>query len=324
MKTVCMLGSGAFGTAFSSLLAGNGFEVNMWCHDQSVADEVSKNHCNKLYLPNLKLSKQIKPFTNIQHAMEGVTWVFEATPVKFLRSVLEKAKPYVRKNQNWIILSKGIENKTLLFPSQMLADIFDISVKKAVISGPSFAKDLSAKQVTGVALASDDQVVAQELATILQNNYFVPHVTSDMIGVQVGGALKNIMALAIGMLDGAGFTDNTKSLLLTTGLDQMVLFAEHLGGKPETLYGLSGLGDVVLTCMGSLSRNLMVGKRLGLGEKLDDVIRETGIIPEGVNTVKSVYEIINKERFDHLPLFESVYEIIFGNKTVEDLIKILV
>jgi len=317
-----MLGSGAFGTAMSALLADNGFQVNMWCYDPCVVESVEKRHCNELYLPDTKLSKNIIPFKDIGEALEGVTWVFEATPVKFLRSVLEKAAPFFLEDQIWVVLSKGIEKDTLFFPSQMIDDVFDKAVKKAVVSGPSFAKNVVAKKLTAVDIAAEDETVAKDLQGMLENDYFKTHLSSDIIGVQIGGALKNVVAIAIGMLDGAGYTDNTKAFFFTTCLQEMVAFANFFGAKPQTLYGLSGIGDLVLTSMGGLSRNLMVGRHLGLGETLEDILEKTGVIPEGINTVKSVHKIIKNKQM-RLPIFQSIYEIIFGGKSVDYLVCVL-
>jgi len=300
-------------------LADNGFEVNIWCHDPYVAESVAKRRCNELYLPDTKLSKHIRPFTDLAGALEKVTWVFEATPVPFLRSVLQNVEPYFLEDQVWVMLSKGIENKTLFFPSQIIDSVFNKNVKKAVLSGPSFAKEIVLKKLTAVNIASEDKSIAEELKKMLENNYFKTKIISDILGAQIGGALKNIIAIAVGILDGAGYTDNTKSFLLTTGLSEMVAFAHILGAEKDTMYDLAGLGDLVLTCTGSLSRNLMVGRHLGLGEKLDDIVKKTGVVPEGVNTSKSVYEMIQKNEI-HLPVFASVYGIIFGEKTVADLI----
>lgn len=349
MKRVCVLGAGAFGTAFASLLADNGFEVTIWCYESFVVDDITQKRCNETFLPGVKLSENIKPFTNMAYALEDAGWVFEAIPVKFLRSILQKAKPYVTDEQRWVVLSKGIENGTLLFPSQVIDDVFEKKMKKAVVAGPSFAKNIACKQMTGVDIACEDLDMLAQLQRMLENDYFKCHMTSDIIGVQVGGSLKNILAIATGMLDGAGYPDNTKAFLLTEGLHEMALFAEHVGADAQTLYGLSGVGDLVLTCMGGLSRNLMVGKHLGKGETLDAILKRTGVVPEGANTVKSVYQIITRESKDvpkfelqdfgahigqgkkvvmqggkiNMPIFESMYEILYGGKTVEYLLKVL-
>ena len=352
MKKACMLGSGAWGTAVASVLADNGFQVNLWCHEPEVAKAVETKHCNEKYLPDVTLSKRIMPFTDVKKALQDVSFVFEAIPIKFLRSVLEQVKPYYKNTQKWVILSKGIENETLLFPSQIIDDVFKIDVKKVVVSGPSFAKDVIAKQVTAVDIASQDKELNFELYKILTNHYFRANIIDDMLGAQIGGALKNIVAIATGMLCGAGYTDNTKALLLTKTLHEIVDFAIFLGSKKETICGLSGFGDLSLTCMGSLSRNLMVGKKLGAGENLEDILAGTHAVPEGVNTVKSIYEMISQCKLGNpdyqmvkahpnahrsgykltmscpdeplkLPLFEVIYEVIFADKTVEDMVHVL-
>jgi len=345
MKKVCMLGSGAWGTAVSSLLADNGFEVNLWCYESTVAKEIAQERCNKRYLPDVTLKKNIKAFTDIDKAMESVDWIFEAVPVKFLRSVLVQAKPYLSAGQTWVILSKGIENETLLFPSQILNDVFETEVKKVIVSGPSFAKDLAAKKLTAVDVASKDERLAKELQGMLTNAYFKCHCSSDVRGVQFGGALKNVFALAYGMLEGFGCAANTKAFMLTVALKEMAEFAKFVKIEEKTIYCLSGFGDLILTCTGGLSRNVMVGRLLGEGQSLEDILKTTGAIPEGINTVKSVYEVIqhfkiigdptftyshhaiwgDRENLDlkesiELPLLETIHEVIFEGKSVQDLL----
>ncbi|MFC1842700.1 NAD(P)H-dependent glycerol-3-phosphate dehydrogenase [Candidatus Dependentiae bacterium] len=358
MKKVCMLGSGAFATAVSALLADNGLQVNMWCYDPMVAKSVETKHCNEAYFPDAKLSENIKPFIDIEKAMDGCEIIFEATPVAFLRSVLQKAKPYFSDTQTWVVLSKGIENETLLFSSQIIDDIFQSSVKKVVVSGPSFAKDIIAKQVTGVDIASKDEKLSQNISQILSNDYFKTFFTTDTLGLQIGGALKNVAAIAIGMLDGAGHADNTKAFALHEFLQEMLLFAKLLGAQEKTLYGLSGIGDLVATCMGGSSRNLMFGRLLGQGKTLKEakeVFSKIGnlsqsAVPEGINTVKSVYQmtqliaslkkgekgyemahstiigdklLIRKEEIPKFRLFETIYAIIFEDQPVESLVRAL-
>jgi len=320
MNKICMLGSGAWGTAVSTVLAENGFDVNLWCHEASVVDSIVKKHCNELFLPDISLSERICPFIDMKDCFKDVKWIFEATPVKFLRATLEKAKPHFSESQVWVVLSKGIEQDTLLFPSQIIDDVFKTKVKKVVLSGPSFAKDVALKQLTAVAIASEDDKNTSDLKKVLENDYFKTVAYSDVLGLQIGGSLKNVVAIAIGMLDSAGYADNTKVFALTSFLNEMVTLAQHLGAKKETLYGLSGMGDLVLTCMGNLSRNLKVGKQLGAGKNLDDILAETNAVPEGVNTVKSVYQLMKKLQLD-LPLFASIHDVIFGGKTVNDFCK---
>lgn len=319
MQTVCIIGEGAWGTAVATLLAHNGHTVNLWCHHEDVAQDIKKNRINHRYLPNVTLDNKIIPFTDLDEALCDTQWVFEAIPVKYLRSILKRAKPCFYADQIWVILSKGIEQDTLLLPSQMLDDIFDTQVKKAVFAGPSFAKDLAKKQITAVTIAADDCQAGQQLSQLLVNEYFRPYVSLDVIGAQVGGAIKNVITLAVGMLDGAGYTDNAKAFVLTRGLYEMVTVAQALGGKCETLYGLCGVGDLVLTAMGNLSRNLAVGRRLGKGESLQTILEETGYIPEGINTVQSLQQLIKKHNLD-LPICNGIYQVIFQNQKLDALL----
>lgn len=317
MKTVCMLGGGAWGTAVATLLAEKGYRVKLWCHDKEECEVIQTARVNERYLPGIVLDEKIQPILDLKYALQDVRWVFEATPVKFLRSVLEQAKPWYVSKQIWVVLSKGIEKDTLLLPSQVIDDCFDVVVNKVVLGGPSFAHDLARKQITAVTVASTDHSIGVELQNMLASNYFRPYISHDIIGVQVGGAIKNVIALGIGMLDGAGFTDNTKAFLFTCGLHEMMKLSQKMGGKQETLCGLSGVGDMVLTSMGSLSRNLAIGKRFGRGETLDTILCETGCVPEGVNTVESVYQLMHRLNLS-LPICEGIYHVIFSGKKIND------
>ena len=323
MKIVCVIGEGAWGTAVAILLSENGYTVKLWCHDPEVAACIASKHVNERYLPGIKLSDAIQPITKLEEAICDVQWVFEAIPVQYLRSVLKNTVRCFSPEQVWVVLSKGIEHDTLLLSSQIIDDVFAYETKKAVVAGPSFAHELATKQITAVTIASTDCTVGKSLQLMLANSYFRPYISLDMIGVQIGSAIKNVITLAVGMLDGAGFDDNCKAYLLTRGLDEMVKIALALGGRQETVYGLSGVGDLVLTSMGSLSRNLIVGRRLGHGDALEEILADTGFIPEGINTTKSVYRLAQQKKLD-VPICQGVYDIIFGEKKIEQLLQELI
>ncbi len=319
-QTVAMLGSGAWGTAVATVLAKNGHVVKLWCHSHAVSEEINNHRSNEKYLPGIKLHENIQAVTDLDEATCGVKWVFEAIPVKFLREMLEKAQSCFDSDQVWVVLSKGIEQDTLLLPTQIIDDVFGSDTHKAVFAGPSFADDVAREQLTGVSVAATHCDLGFELQALLQNDYFRPYIATDMIGVQVGAALKNVITLGVGLLDGAGYTDNTKAFFITHGLHEMVLCAQALGGERNTLYGFSGVGDLVLTSMGSLSRNLMVGKKLGAGDELQAILDATGAIPEGVNTIKSVYQLMRKHDLN-LPICQGIYEVVFENKKLEVMLK---
>jgi glycerol-3-phosphate dehydrogenase (NAD(P)+) len=315
MKKISILGAGAWGTAVAGLLAENGYRVMLWCREPEVAHAILTTRVNTRYLPGVQLSINVVPVTDLEQACAGTEWIFEAVPVKFLREILHCVKPFYRSDQKWVIMSKGIEQETLMLPGQIIDDVFGCTVEKAVFSGPSFAVDLAQKQITGVAIAAQSCEVGMTLQSMLANSYFRPYISLDMIGVQAGGALKNIIAIGIGLFEGAGLKDNAKAFLLTRGLQEMVELTCMMGGKKETVYGLSGVGDLVLTAMGKLSRNMLFGKELGRGQSLIHLEQAWGTLPEGVNTVQSVHQLAKRYSLD-LPICSGLHDVIFAHKPV--------
>jgi glycerol-3-phosphate dehydrogenase (NAD(P)+) len=322
MKKVCVLGDGAWGTAVATLLAHNGYQVALWCHDAADAQAIARTRVNERYLPGQVLSELIISTASLEVAVCDTRWVFEAIPVQYLRSVILDAVPFFAPDQVLVVLSKGIEKDTLLLPTQIIDDACGDSHKKVVVAGPSFAADLAQQQVTAVSVAATDCQLASELQAMLENDYFRSFVNTDLIGVQVGGAVKNVITLGVGMLEGAGYKDNTKTFLVSRGLDEMAIIAKALGGNPATVYGLSGVGDLMLTALGKLSRNLAVGTRLGRGDALQTILDELGHIPEGINTVQTIKQLMQKHHLQ-LPICNAVYEIIFAGKKIDHLLAAL-
>ena len=309
-ENIAILGGGAFGTSMASLLVDNGCSVSLWCYEKEVCDSIKINQENKTYLPGIKLSAEIKTTNDIQEVVERSKWIFLAMPVEFLRNVLEQIKPFVKKEQILVCLSKGIEQDSLLFPVGIVEDILGFDFSKALISGPNFAKEIVQKCETATVVGAQEESVAQELIKLLSNSYFKPQFCDDLIGVQVGGAVKNVYALAAGMVS---TSCNSSALLITQGLLEMAKLSEFLGGKKETVYGLSGLGDLILSTTGLLSKNLRAGKLLQEGKSLDDLKKEFKVLPEGINTLKSVYQLIQKHKLD-LPICKATYETVFEGK----------
>jgi glycerol-3-phosphate dehydrogenase (NAD(P)+) len=316
---VTVLGDGAWGCACATVLANNGHTVTLWCHNKDVADQIRATQYNTRYLPGVKLQETITPTTDIPYAIEHAQWIFEAIPVTFLRSILGQCTLYSRPDQRWIVLSKGIENNSLYLPADILNDVFGYSVPSIILSGPSFAYDVARQQITTVMLACQDYALAQQVQKIIANSYFIPYITDDVIGVQLCGALKNCVALAIGLLEGAGYTDNPKASLLTQGLQEIASISQTLGGTHRTAYGLAGVGDIILTATGSKSKNLQVGRQIGQGKKIQDIISSGASLPEGINTLISTYQLIRKYNL-HAPLIAALYAIIFENKPVSSIL----
>ncbi len=320
MKKVTVLGEGAWGTAVATLLAHNGYEVYLWCHHSELVESINRDHENKRFLSGIRLDKKIIAVASLQEAVEASPWVFEAIPLKFLRSLLIEAQRWVIEGQTWVLLSKGIEQNTLLFPSQIIDEICTARIKTVVVGGPSFAHDVAHKRLTAVTIAAADGADGKALQKLLANDYFRPFITTDMIGVQVGAALKNVITIGMGMLDGAGYADNTKAFLLTRGLQEMEQLNNLLGGRPATIYGLSGVGDLLLSSRGTLSRNLLVGRRLGAGEALPTIVDDLHATAEGINTVAAIYQLM-KKRAISLPLCQGIYEVMYEGKTVTELVR---
>lgn len=319
MNNVVVIGAGAWGTAIAQLLADNNHAVTLWCHEQEVVETIQHTRENKRYLPGIALSPNIVA-THDLHVIENATIIFEAVPVKHLRSILVQAKPHYKKDQTWVMLSKGIEQESLLLPTQIIDDVFQVIVHKAVFSGPSFAHDLVHKDFTGGIIASGHCEIAKTMQALLATSYFRADISKDVLGVQLGGALKNIVALGIGLLDGAGYGDNAKALFFTRGFSEMVQLAIAAGAQEKTLYGLSGLGDLMLTATGKHSRNVALGRRLGAGESLDAIIKDLGTAPESVNTLKSAHQLMHKHTLV-LPVFQLLYEVVYEGMAIEAMMK---
>lgn len=317
-KSITILGAGAWGTAIAHLLATNGHDVTIWCHEPELTEEINQNQTNSFYLPDVDLPHNIRATASIQEALEGVDIIFEAVPVKYLRTVLEHARTFINKNQIWVILSKGIELESFHVPSQIIDDVMEYAVQKVVVCGPSFARDLVEAVPTGVMVASDHQKLAQTIASLLTNNYFSCSLSDDLLGVQLCAALKNVFALTIGIAFGAQARDNTVALLLTRALAEMADVVQAFGAKQETVYSFAGIGDLVLTCYGSLSKNFTLGKLLGQGALLHDISSE-GVFPEGINTIQSLIQLAEKKSLK-LPVVQGTYDFIFEDQSFTDLV----
>lgn len=314
---VTVIGEGAWGTAIAMLLASNNYHVMLWCHDEHVVKTI-KQHRTNHYLPGFTLSESIIPTHDIQQALEYSEYIFEAIPVKYLRSVIESAQNYARVGHRWIVLSKGIENNTLKFPVQIIEEIIS-GAKTAVVAGPSFAKEVAQQKITALTVASQDNELSFQVQRMLANSYIKPYTSNDVIGTQVGGALKNVIALGIGIADGAGLSENSKAFLFTRGLREIIELTQRLGGRPETIMGLSGVGDLVMSAFSSLGRNRSCGNLLGQGKNLVDLEKEYDVMPEGINTTQSLYELIHKHHLD-MPVCVGIYNIVYKQESVHTLL----
>jgi len=319
---ITVIGEGAWGSAISTLLTNNGHDVLLWCYHENIANEINSIHQNRRYMSGLKLSEKIKATSSIKDAIEYSDYIFEAIPVEYLRSVLNSAKEFVKQDQKWISLSKGIEADTLLLPTQIFEDVFENRTINSAVLGPSFAQELVRKELTAVNVSSKDLDTAKKISEILNSDYFRACISEDLIGIEIAAALKNVITLGIGILEGANKGDNTRAMLVTIGMHEIAKLATKMGAKSETIYGLSGLGDLILTATGKYSKNLEVGRRLGSGQKLEKIIQDTGYIPESINSVKAIFKLSKKYDLS-LPLCQNIFNIVNGSRTIQDILPLL-
>ncbi|MBL8921079.1 MAG: NAD(P)-dependent glycerol-3-phosphate dehydrogenase [Myxococcaceae bacterium] len=316
MKKATVFGAGSFGTAIASVLAHNFDEVLLWGRDAAVIAALNEQHENPNYLPGLKLSPKIRGSTDLEHAATGATLVAVATPSQATRDLMSKVAAFVPSHVPVVSVAKGIENETLLTMTEVLEQCLPESYHPsiAVLSGPSFAKEMVLGMPTVVTIASRWEKTAQKAQALFSSEKFRAYTSTDVVGVQVGGSLKNVIAIAAGIADGLGLGHNTRAAIITRGLAEISRIAMRMGANPLTLSGLSGMGDLVLTCTGELSRNRRVGLELGKGRSLDEILKDMKQVAEGVKTAKSAKDLSAKLAVE-LPICDQVYRIAYEGKS---------
>lgn len=316
-----VVGAGAWGTALAKLLADKGFALDFWAFETEVKEQIESVRENKVFLPDVKLPQNIRPTNNIEIAVKDKDLVLVVVPSHCMRDVAGQMKAFVDPDTIVVTASKGIENKTHMIMTQILAEKIDHLPEDhfAVLSGPSFAKEVANKVPTAVAVASINREVGEYIQKIFSCPYFRVYINDDPVGTQIGGAMKNVLAIAAGICDGMNMGLNPRAALITRGLTEMNRLGKKLGADPLTLSGLAGVGDLLLTCTGALSRNYTVGKQIGQGKKLDEIISEMRMVAEGVKTTRSVYNLSNKLGID-LPICNEVYHVLFENYKVEEIV----
>ncbi|HYH97609.1 NAD(P)H-dependent glycerol-3-phosphate dehydrogenase [Hyalangium sp.] len=314
-----VIGSGSFGTALANSLAVNCEEVRLWGRDAALVEAINTRHENATYLPGIALSPRVRATLSLEEALAGSELVVLATPSHATRDIVSKALPSLPRHVPLITVAKGIENESLLTMTQLLEDCLpeEFHPYIAVLSGPSFARELAQRSPTVVTIASHWEKVAARCQKVLQTETFRSYTSNDVVGVQYGGALKNVIAIAAGIADGMGMGHNARAAIITRGLAEITRLAVRKGGNPLTLSGLSGMGDLVLTCTGELSRNRRVGMELGKGRQLADILAEMKQVAEGVKTAKSANDLAVKTGVE-LPICQQVYAIAYEGKSAKN------
>lgn len=312
---ISVLGAGGWGTALSIVLHNNGHDVTLWEYKRAYAKSLSKSRINKVYLPGIKVPKEIKITHSLDDAVENMHMVVLAIPSQFIRSVLDKIKKVDFTDTILVSVAKGIETDTLLTVSLVIKDVIEkISDENiGVLSGPSHAEEVAKQIPTAIVAASKSFETAEQIQAAFMTSYFRVYSSTDIIGVELGGALKNVIAIGAGIIDGAKFGDNTKAAIMTRGVAEISRMGIELGARPETFSGLSGMGDVIVTCMSQHSRNRYVGEQIGKGKKLKDILKSMDMIAEGVVTAKSARELAQQANVE-APIIEAVYKTLYENR----------
>jgi len=314
-RHAAVLGAGSWGTALAKVLAENGFETRLWARDPSLADAITHTNENARYLPGITLPANVTASASLSDVLADASVVTLVVPSHALRSLAADMADLLPDGAPIVAAIKGIENETLALPSQVLESVLPAALHPQLtyLSGPSFAKEVALGIPTGVLVAG-----RHEAFTCLAQDAFVSqrlrvYRTDDVVGVELGGALKNVIAIAAGISDGMGFGHNSRAALITRGLAEIGRLATHFGAHPLTVSGLSGMGDLVLTCTGDLSRNRHVGIELGRGQKLPEILGAMNMVAEGVRTAKSAYELSQREGVE-MPIVEGVYRVLYEHR----------
>lgn len=318
VKQVAVLGGGSFGTAIANILADNHYAVKLWMRNQEVAEAINTQHINTRYFPKFILNSALVAETDLASAVQHADYIFVAVPSQFSRSLAIQLRQFIRPQAVLVSLTKGIEAETFCLMSQVLQEELP-EHEVGVLSGPNLAKEIVERQLTATVIASQNESVTQQVQSMLHTNYFRVYASADMYGVELGGALKNCYAIMCGMAAALGTGQNTIGMLLTRSLAEMSRFAVHLGADPMTFLGLSGVGDLIVTCMSPLSRNYRVGYALGEGKPLDDIITGLGQVAEGVKTLQLVQKKAN-ELGVYMPLINGMCEILYEGRQVAEVV----
>jgi glycerol-3-phosphate dehydrogenase (NAD(P)+) len=311
-----VVGAGSWGTALADLLARNGHRVTLWAYESDLVERMRKSRENDLYLPDISLQESLSFTSDLAELAAGRELVLLVPPSQLMRRVFRQLLPHLEEDVLLVSASKGIENGTLMTMSQVLEEELARAGRRArlaFLSGPSFAREVAKGLPTAVVAASRDQAVAEIVQRVFSGERFRVYTNRDVIGIEFGGSLKNVMALAAGIADGLGFGSNTRAALITRGLSEMTRLGVAAGAEARTFAGLAGMGDLVLTCTGDLSRNRSVGLELGRGRSLKEILAGMTMVAEGVKTTISTYQLAARLKVE-APITEQVYKILEEGK----------
>lgn len=320
VSRVAVVGAGSWGTAFASITAEKGIETALWARRPELADAIASTHRNADYLPDFELPPSVSATSDVEKAVSGADVVVMAVPSPWFREVLRTAIPNLAEGVPIVSLTKGIEPETLLRMTEVMADEAGLGPDRvAVVSGPNLAKEVARRVPSASIVACAEEGTATRLQDLFMAPFFRVYTNEDVVGCELCGALKNVIAIAAGIADGMGFGDNSRASLITRGLAEMASLGIKLGGTPATFAGLAGMGDLVATCTSPLSRNRTVGEELGRGRSLEDVVGGMRMVAEGVRTSRAVLALAEREEVE-MPIVERVVQVLAGEVSPEDMV----
>jgi len=324
MMKIGVIGAGSWGTTLANLLAKAGHRVTLWAYEDDLALRIAESRVNDLYLPGVTLAPSLACTSRLREAVEGSQLLLLVSPSQVMRHVLLELAAFLPDGCLLVSAAKGIENGTLMTMSEVLEEVLgpEVAQRCAFLSGPSFAREVADEKLTAVAVAAQSPEVAKKVQEVFSTEYFRVYTNQDVMGVEIGGALKNVIAVAAGVSDGLGYNHNSRAALITRGLVEIARLGVAKGAQEATFYGLAGMGDLVLTCTGDLSRNRSVGVALGQGRSLDDILNHMHMVAEGVKTTESAYQLAQKLGIS-MPITEQMYLILYAGKDPQDAVSAL-
>jgi glycerol-3-phosphate dehydrogenase (NAD(P)+) len=321
MQRIGVVGGGAWGTALATVARRAGRDVTLWAREAEVVDAIVRHHENAPFLPGVKLDRAIRATDNLMTAVDGADAIVLATPAQHSRAVAEEIAPLVTPEMPVVICAKGIEAGTLMLMSEVMAEALP-GRPAAVLSGPTFAGEVARGLPTAVTLAAPTRVLGEDLIAALGTPRFRTYWSPDLVGAQIGGAVKNVLAIACGIVAGRGLGDSARAALITRGMAEMIRLGAAKGAHAETLMGLSGMGDLVLTCTSAQSRNTTLGMALAKGETLDDILGSRRSVAEGVSSAESVVGLARRFGIE-MPICEAVHDVLYAGVAIDDAIDAL-
>jgi glycerol-3-phosphate dehydrogenase (NAD(P)+) len=316
LKNLAIIGAGSWGTALSIALAPRFSGITLWANETDLAQRMAATRINDLYLPDSSIPINVEITSELAEALLGADVILTVTPSHVTRGIYHRIQPYIEPHTVFVSATKGLENGSLLRMSEVIPQVLG-EVPIAVLSGPSFAKEVARLEPTALVAASTDPKLAEAVQAAFSGPNFRVYASTDPIGVEIGGSIKNVVAIGAGVLHGMGLGNNAMAALITRGLAEITRLAVAMGGKPQTLAGLAGLGDLVLTCTGDLSRNRTVGMELARGRKLDDIVNSMKMVAEGVKTTNVAVELAKRYAIE-MPIAEQMYQMLhFGSSPQE-------